>query len=392
MGITERSDIPYASPVVIVRKRDGSDRVCNYQKLNKVSIFDPEPTARADDIFTEVSTAHYLSTIDLSKGYWQIPVAEEDIVKTGFITSEGTFVFKRTPFGMLNSGATFNRMMRKLLVGLSGVTNYVDDILVYSETWEQHIEALHNVFQRIKDANLHARPSKCTLGATSVDYLGHRIGAGNIGLQEFNVNKIKQAEKPSTKKQVRSFLGLTGYYRNYIPNYSTVAAPLTDLTKKGSPNKVVWGEAQERAYESLRNHLTNYPVLKLPDMSKQFVLRTDASDIGLGACLMQEHDNEMFPVAFASKKLSKRERAYSVIERECLAIVWAVQKFQLYLYGREFVLQTDHQPLAYLDRCKFLNSRIMRWALFLQSYSIHIEAIKGSLNVGADYMSRISCI
>ena len=290
---------------------------------------------------------------------------------------------------MVNSGATFNRTMRKLLRGLANVTNYIDDILVYTETWEEHLEVLCQVFQRIKDANLHVRPSKCMFGNTKVEYLGHTIGAGEIGLQEYNVEKVKKACRPVTKKQVRSFLGLTGYYRNYIPNYSLIAAPLTDLTKKGSPSKVVWVDPQEKAFYALKGHLTSKPVLKLADMTRPYVLRTDASDIAVGAVLMQEYDGELFPVAYASKKLSKRESAYSTMERECLALVWAVQKFQLYLYGKSFVLQTDHQPLIYLNRCKVSNARIMRWALFLQSFSIQIEAIKGSLNVGADYMSRI---
>jgi hypothetical protein len=292
------------------------------------------------------------------------------------------------PFGMKNSAASFNRMMRKLLSGMSNVTHYIDDIIVYTETWEEHCKVLGELFQRITNANLHIRPSKCILGANKVDYLGHNLGSGEIGLQEHNVQKIHNAVRPVTKKDVRSLLGLTEYYRNYIPNYATIAAPLTDLTKKGAPNKVVWGDPQKKAFVSLKQHLTSSPVLKLPDMTKQYTLRTDASDTGVGAVLMQEHDGELFPVAFTSKKLSQPERAYSTMERECLALVWAVQKFQLYVYGKPFVLQTDHQPLVYLNRCKITNSRIMRWALFLQSFSIHIEAIKGSLNVGADYMSR----
>ena len=389
-GIIAKSDTPYAAPVVIVKKKDGTERICiNYRKLNKISIFDPEPTNKAEDIFAEINQAKYLSTIDLSKGYWQIPVAEEDVHKTGFVTTEGTYVFKRMPFGMVNSAATFNRMMRKLLDGLEYVTHYIDDILVYTNTWAEHLEVLDQLFTRIRNANLHVRPSKCTLGAQSVDFLGHRVGLGQIELQEFNVRKIKEADRPKDKKQVRSFLGITGYYRNYIPNYSTIAAPLTDLTKKNAPNTVVWGEPQELAFRSLKNHLTSYPVLRLPDMTKQFVLRTDASDVGIGAVLMQEHDGELFPVSYASRKLLSREKRYSVIERECLALVWAVQKFQLYLYGKSFVLQTDHEPLVYLDRTKFVNPRIMRWSLFLQAYPMSIQAIKGAMNVGADYMSRL---
>ncbi len=164
---------------------------------------------------------------------------------------------------------------------------------------------------------------------------------------------------------------------------------MTDATKKNAPNKVVWGEEQEVAYNMLKECLMKSPVLRLPDMSKDFVLRTDASDVGVGAVLMQDHEGELFPIAYASKKFLGREKNYSVIERECLALVWAILKFSVYLYGRSFILQTDHQPLVYLDKSRFVNARIMRWALFLQSYSFRIESIKGSLNVGADCMSRV---
>ena len=267
--------------------------------------------------------------------------------------------------------------------------NYIDDICVHTVTWEEHLQVLGEVFKRVLEANMTVRPSKCMLGFNTVDYLGHHLGDGEIGLQQYNVEKIQNAPRPMTKKGVRSFLGLTGYYRNYIPNYSAIAAPLTDLTKKLNPNKVLWGDPQEKAYAMLKQHLTNKPVLRLPDLTKDYVLRTDASDLGVGAVLMQEHDGELFPISYASKKMSRREKAYSTMERECLALVWAIKKFQIYLYGKMFVLQTDHQPLVYLDRCKISNARIMRWALFLQSYSMHIEAIKGSVNVGADFMSRI---
>ena len=215
------------------------------------------------------------------------------------------------------------------------------------------------------------------------------ISKGEIGLHEDNVAKIRDAARPETKTQVRSFLGLTGYYRDFIPNYAAIAVPLTDLTKKGQPNKVMWGDSQEKAYMSLKKTLTSKPILKLPTMDKPFILRTDASDTGIGAVLLQEHDGKVFPVSYASKKLSDSERRYSVMERECLAIVWGIKRFMLYLYGKEFILQTDHQPLVYIDRTKFANDRIMRWAMFLQNYRFRIMSIKGSDNVGADYLSRV---
>ena len=167
-----------------------------------------------------------------------------------------------------------------------------------------------------------------------------------------------------------------------------MAAPLTDLTKKGQPNKVVWGPSQERSFKTLRDLLTSAPILRLPDLSREFMLRTDASDSGVGAILLQQYDDGIFPVAYASKKLLKREKNYSVIERECLAIVFGVKKFQKYLYGKEFVIQTDHAPLSYLQSSRAESGRLMRWSLFLQNYKFRLHAIKGSENVGADYLSR----
>ncbi len=389
LGIIRKAESPYASPVVIVRKPDGSNRICiDYRKLNKVTVFDGEPTPNADDIFAEVGKDKYYSTLDMTKGYYQIKMADEDIMKTGFVTPDGCYVFQRMPFGLVNSAASYNRMMRKMLSGLNCVEAYIDDIMVHTETWEEHIKVLGELFRRIKCANLTVRPTKCKFGYTKVDFLGHHVGEGEIGLHENNVEKIKAAKPPQTKKEVRSFLGLTGYYRNYIPNYAAIATPLTDLTKKGSPNKVEWGDSQQKAFESLKCHLMNRPILRLPDMTKDFILRTDASDQGVGAVLLQECCNQLFPISFASKKFADREKRYSTMEKECLALVWAVKKFQVYLYGRTFTLQTDHQPLVYLDKCKVENARIMRWALFLTSYPMHIEAIKGVENVGADFMSR----
>ena len=291
--------------------------------------------------------------------------------------------------GPTNSGATLARGMRKLIDDLDDVDNYVDDIIVHTETWEGHLVALDELFHRLSEAKLTARPTKCVMGAKAIEVIGHRVSEGIKGLQEENVRKIEGATRPKTKKQVRAFVGLTGYYRDFIPNYAAKAAPLTDLTKKGQPNKVSWEQPQEKAFVTLKRELASEPILHLPDSAKPFVLRTDASDVGIGAVLMQDHDGKLFPVSYASRKLSPRECKYSTIERECLAIVWAIQKFRVYLYGREFVLQTDHQPLIYLNRAKFLNDRIVRRAMFLQSYAMRIESIKGSENVGADYLSRV---
>ena len=390
MGVIRKSDSPYSSPIVIVRKKDGSNRICiDFRRVNKLSRFDSEPMIRPQDIFSRISQDKYYSKFDMTKGYWQIPMRKQDIAKTSFVTPDGCYEFVKMPFGLMNSGATFTRMMRRLLEGVRNVEHYIDDCLVHTESWEQHMETLREFLGRVRRAKLTVRPSKCEMGFENMEFVGHEVKKGEIGLHADNIKKIREAPRPKTKTQVRSFLGLTGFYRGYIDKYAEIAEPLTDLTKKKSPNVIKWGETQEKAFSILKRLLVAEPILRLPDMTKPFLLRTDASDAGIGAVLLQQHEGKLFPVAYASKKLLPRERNYSIMEKECLAVVWAVKRFNVYLYGAPFVLQADHQPLAYLNRAKFTNGRITRWALFLQPYSITIEAIKGSQNVGADYMSRV---
>ena len=208
-------------------------------------------------------------------------------------------------------------------------------------------------------AGLTIGPTKCLFGVNSVDFLGHRLEQGMIGLDQDNVEKIKDASRPSTKKQVQSFMGLAGYYRDFIPNFAAIAAPLSDLTQKGQPNKVEWSEAQEKAYQTIKSYLPSEPILRLPNPAKTYFLRTDASNNGIGAVLMQRQEEKLFPICYASKKLSSAERNYSTIEKECLAIVWGIKRFYLCLYGVPFVLQTDHEPLKYMDSAKYTNARLM---------------------------------
>ena len=292
------------------------------------------------------------------------------------------------PFGMVNSAATLVRAMRKLLAGLENVDSYIDDILIHTRTWEEHLQAMRELFSRMLKWSITARPSKCVFGEEAVDFIGHKIGRGELGVPDENVKKVREAPRPRTKTEVKSFLGLSGYHRNFIPNYAAIALPLSDLTKKELPNEVEWSDAHEKAFEKLKRLTVTKPVLRLPEISKPFVLRTDASNTGIGAVLLQEHDGQLFPVSHASKKLLEREKAYSTIEKECFAIAWAIKRFQLYLYGTEFIIQTDHQPLVYLKKTKFVNDRIMRWAMFIQNYKSKIEVIKKSENVGVDFFEQ----
>lgn len=221
-----------------------------------------------------------------------------------------------------------------------------------------------------------------------MEFLGYEVGNGELKPVADKVKVIIEAKRPETKKQVRSFLGMIGFYRRFIPNCSTIAIPLTDLTRKGSPNKIPWNGNQERAFQALKGYMVSSPILRLPDLEKTFIVRTDASKTGIGAVLMQEYEGMKFPVAYASRKLLPRETRYAVIELECLALVWGITKFHIYLYGKEFLVETDHCPLIYMNKSKIANSRIMRWVIALQPYRFQIKAIRGVDNIGADYLSR----
>ncbi|XP_069138852.1 uncharacterized protein [Argopecten irradians] len=391
MGVIEPSDSPFASPVVIVRKKDGTNRFCiDFRQLNRVTVFDAEPMPNAEDIFSRLAGHQYFSRLDLSKGYWQVPMAECSKRKTAFTTPVGLFQFNVMPFGLVNAPATFCRLMRKLLHGMSNIESFIiDDILIYTQTWEQHIDILRELFVRLRNASISARPSKCAIGYKSLEWLGHMVENERLLPNPEKVKAILEAPRPETKTQVRAFLGLAGLYRKFIANFAAISVPLTDLTRKGQPNKVVWELPQEAAFETLKKRLASKPILKLVDLEAEFILRTDASDKGLGAILLQEEDGNPLPVAFASRKLKTSERAYAVIEKECLAVIWGITKFERYLYGRSFILETDHQPLVYLNKLKGTNARLMRWALILQPYRFTIRAIRGKDNVGADFLSRL---
>ena len=378
LGIIRKSDSPYASPVVVVKKKDVSNRICiDFRRLNKITVTDLQPVPSPAESFLGMSEDKYFSKLDLTKGYHQIRVRPSDVHKTAFVTMGQHYEFLRMPFGMVNSGMTMTRAVRRLLEGMDNVVDYIDDLLVHTKTWEEHLQVLEELFERLKAANLVA------------NWEQHRLGRGTVGLQDCNVEKVKDAPRPTTKKEIRSFLGLVCYYQPFIPNFAAIAAPMSDLTRKGQPNKIVWREPQERAYAALKKAVISKPILVLPDVNKEFVLRTDASDIGLGATLLQNRDGHIFPVAYASRKLLDREKRYSVMERECLGSVWGIKKFALYLYGKQFTLQTDHRPLEFLKVSKFDNPRIMRWVLALQSFVFRVEHIKGKDNVGADFLSRV---
>ena len=390
LEIIEPSKSPYSSPVVLVRKKDGSCRFCiDFRGLNKITVFDAEPIPNVEDLFVRLAHSRFFTKIDFAKGYWQILVLPEDRPKTAFATHQGLFQFIRMPFGLVSAPAVFARMMRMLHLADLSAENFFD-ILVHSASWSDHLHHVRNVLDRLRSYGLTARPSKILAGFQSLEFLGHVVGSGVLRPDESKTEKILQVSTPTIKKQVRSLLGLLSFYRRYIPGFASVAAPLTDLTKEGgrSCRSIHWTPDCASALQEIQDILSRKPVLLLPRLDLPFVLQTDASSTGLGAVLLQEFEDSLHPVCFASRKLLDREKRYSTIERECLAIVWAVHKFVRFLWGVRFVLQTDHRPLTYLRTSNFKNSRIMRWALSLQEFSFEVLPVSGQANVFADLLSR----
>ena len=390
-GIIEPSKSDWSAPIVVVKKKDGNIRLCvDYRRMNAVTPVDAYPMPRTDELIDKLGKAKYITTLDLARGYWQVPMRDEDKAKTAFTTPKGLFQFKVMPFGLSGAPATFQRMMDDIIRGLEiHVAVYLDDIVIFNETWEDHIKHVREMLQRLRKSNLTAKPSKCQFGMQECIYLGHIVGNGQVRPDPKKLAAVEGYPVPKTKKQVRGFLGLTGYYRKFIGNYSTLAMPLSDLTRKALPDKVCWSSECESAFNTLKKALCKSPVLCNPDFDKRFILQTDASDRGVGAVLSQEDESGRDrPIAYFSRKLLPRESRYSTVEKECLAIKLGVEAFSVYLIGREFTIQTDHRSLVWLNKLKEKNARLTRWSLALQAYTFNVVHRAGSANGNADALSR----
>lgn len=391
-GWIEKSTAEYASPIVVVKKKQTNDiRLCiNYKKLNDISKDYPQPMPEIDDVLAQIGPAKIYTTIDMCKGYYAVAMEESSKDYTSFVTPKDMYRFRVMPFGLKNSGATYSALLRQVLNGARNMQSFVDDVIAYNSNFETHEKTLQDLFQRVKEANLKIKPSKTKIGFSKVEYLGHVISQGTITPTNEHVEKIVNAPVPKSKHGVRSLCGTVGFLRKFIPKCASYLKPLHELTGNKSSNVIRWTDRHQEALDRIKKSLTSHPILNIYDSSKRHVLQTDSSDSCVGGVLLQEADDGLLhPVMYASRKLLDRESRYHIVEKEMLAIVWCCGKFYKYLYASHFTIQTDCQALCVLNGKMSSNARVIRWQLYMQSFNYTVEVIKGSDNCIADYLSRM---
>lgn len=391
--IIQPSSSPWSSPIVLVRKKDGSLRFCvDYRKVNAVTKKDAYPLPRVDETLDTLSGSQWFSTLDLLSGYWQVEMSPTDREKTAFSTPEGLYEFKVMPFGLCNAPSTFQRLMDSVLMGLhwSSCLVYIDDVIVPGRKFKDHLQNLKLVFDRFREAGLKLHLKKCKFGKKEVTFLGHVISAGGIAVDPTKTDKIATWPEPQCQRDVQQFLGLANYYRRFIKDFATIAKPLHHLTEKTALFR--WTVECQDAFHSLKQKLISPPVLAFPDHSKPFILDSDASDGGIGGVLSQKQDDELERViAYGSRVLSKTERNYCVTRRELLAAVYFIEQFRPYLLGRHFTLRSDHGSLTWLRNFKEPEGQLARWIEKLEEYSFSIVHRPGRSHTNADALSRLPC-
>ncbi|KAL4030943.1 hypothetical protein IC575_009198 [Cucumis melo] len=384
-GFIRPSVSPWGAPVLFVKKKDGSMRLCiDYRELNKVTVKNRYPLPRIDDLFDQLQGATVFSKIDLRSGYHQLRIKDEDVPKTAFRSRYGHYEFIVMSFGLTNAPAVFmdlmNRVFREFLDTF--VIVFIDDILIYSKTEAEHEKHLRMVLQTLRDNKLYAKFSKCEFWLKQVSFLGHVVSKAGVSVDPAKIEAVTGWTRPSTVSEVRSFLGLAGYYRRFVENFSRIATPLTQLTRKGAP--FVWSKACEDSFQNLKQKLVTAPVLTVPDGSGSFVIYSDASKKGLGCVLMQQGK----VVAYASRQLKSHEQNYPTHDLELAAVVFALKIWRHYLYGEKIQIFTDHKSLKYFFTQKELNMRQRRWLELVKDYDCEILYHPGKANVVADALSR----
>lgn len=393
-GIIRPSSSPWNSPTLLVSKKSESGEpkwrlVIDYRKLNSITVKESFPLPNITDILDQLGNASYFSTLDLASGYHQLLMDDEDREKTAFSTDSNHYEWNRLPMGLVGASMTFQRLMNNILRGLIGrdCFVYLDDIVIYGRDLSDHNNKLRRVLETLRKYNLKLQTEKCKLLQKSVVYLGHLITAEGIKPDPAKTSCVTGFPVPKNPKNIKSFLGLVGYYRRFIKNFAGLAKPLTSLLKKG--RKFIWDAECQEAFDLFKEKLTSPPLLQYPDFNREFILTTDASTFAIGAILSQGPVGRDRPIAFASKTLLDAETRYTTTEQEMLAIVWGISQFRPYLWGRKFKIITDHQPLVWIFGVKDPSSRLMRWRIKLEEYDYEVVYKKGKLNCNADALSRI---
>nr|XP_055032791.1 uncharacterized protein K02A2.6-like [Misgurnus anguillicaudatus] len=392
MDVIERIDAsPWVSPIVVTRRKNGAVRMCvDLREPNKAVVMDSHPLPHMDDLFSEMRGATVFSTIDLANAYHQVLLAEESRDMTAFITHEGLFRFRRVPYGLCSAPSAFSKMMSLVLKGLKGVQNYLDDVIVFGTGKEEHDHNLLMVLAALKEAGLQLNNEKCHFNQTILRFLGHTISAQGLLPDKDHFKAITAAPAPSDATTLRSFLGLTAWYAKFVQNYASLVEPMRDCLRD---DKFQWTAAAQSSFDIVKTRIVTSSALSVFDPTLPTIVSTDASDYGLGAILTQMHsDNTERTVAFASRSLTSAERKYSIVEKEALACVWAVEKWRTFLWGTRFTLRTDHQALTTLLHTKGLGRagmRIARWSARLLCFTYDVVYRAGAQNYAADCLSRL---
>lgn len=390
-GVIERSNSEYCSPAVLVKKSDGSVRFCtDYRKLNQATIDETAVLPKIQDALKDFGSAQIFSALDLKSGYWQIPLDNKSKHLTAFATPDGsTYQYKVMPFGLKNAPASFQKLMNQVLAGTLGKYThvYLDDIIVYSKTYDEHLIHLRIVFERLQEFGLKCASEKCKFGVKEIKYLGHIITHDGNQPQQKHLTQILNAPPPKNKKEVRKFLGLATWVREYVPKFAELAAPLTDLLNL--KKKFQWRAEEEEAFNKLKTTISQPLKLHRPDFTQRFTLQTDASGVGIAAVLLQEDkDKNRKVISYGSARLTDTQKRWHINELECFAIVWAVKRYRPYLENREFTLKTDNKALLWLNSAKDSTAKLTRYAIVLQEFKFIVEHCAGKDNELPDLLSR----
>ena len=391
-GIIEYSNSVWNSPVVLIKKKDNSYRFAvDYRKLNQITKSISHPLPRLECVFDTIgqAKAQIFSTLDLASGFWQIPMDPSSRHKAAFITHNGVYEWTRMPFGLKNAPMTFQMVMSQVLREMNWkfVLCYIDDILVFSSSFKEHLYHLELVFSKLREAGLTLKSEKCHFAVEKVLYLGHTITREGVRMDSSKTDAVRTFPRPKTQKDVRSFLGLCNYYRRFVQNFSKIATPLNQLLQKDKPFH--WDDKCQTAFENLKHALITAPMLTYPDMNVPFILSTDASGTAIGYILGQkDSDGKEMVVAYGGRSLRPDERKYTVSEQECLAVVEGIKAYKEYLSHQKFTIFTDHQALKWLHSIKDPSTRLGRWAILLQEYQYDIVHKQGRVHLNADALSR----